>query len=283
MVTLVGAAAVVALVAADAQPVLRGAPLVILTVSAAIQICRELAVGLAPRKIYVSTPVTNFVAAIVVTLVLYFARWAKWSVFLELLDVVLLSLFTLVFAAALTTDAKVHGWRQGLRDLGLSLLLPTVIGAAFGCAGLVQAGGAGAPSAAGSFRLALVVAAAWTGSGLAARLERGGSGTSVAALVQVAAAAGVTLAGGVGARLLTPGPALALGVAVGLAAWVGRRAFGALQRWCGAERLWCDLPYHLRWLQPLYERLFRGGAVDYTGMLVPVLPVAWLVCRCCVR
>lgn len=263
-----------AAMACDPLPVLHGCVLVGLVLLASVQLERELAVALALKQIHLSTTVMDLVGPIAALHVIYLARWARYSTALELLGVVLVSLFMLVLVAALTTDVKIHGWRQGLRDLALSLVLPTLAGAALGSAAIVQAWHTGRPET-GAVRLALVLAAAWTGSGVMGALA---TSPVAGALGCVGGALVVLLGGSLALHQGAPGPAAALGVAVGLGTWAGRLALARLKAWSGLSRWRAPLLEHLRFFQPLCDSLYAGGAMDYVGPLLLALPAAAAVC-----
>jgi hypothetical protein len=278
---VLAALAIAGLLAVDAQPALRGLPLVLLMLAAVIQMGRELAVAAIRRGWHLSTPVMNFWSAIVVLHLIYFSRSASWSAALELTFTVLVALFTLVLVAALTTDYKAHGWLLGLRDVVVSLLVSTLLSLGLGCAAWLQAGSAHLATPDGSQRLAVLLLAVWAGAGLARLLETRGTDDPRPPATLPGLLARLLVGAAVAAAALKVGPAAgaAAGLAAAAAAWVGHKALDALARWCQTPRFLCPLPHQFAALQPLYNRLFDSGVLDYGGGLVAAYPVAWLVLR----
>ncbi|MBI5833173.1 MAG: hypothetical protein HZB16_12830 [Armatimonadetes bacterium] len=277
----------VALLAVDAVPVLHGAPMVLIGLMGVVQMGREIGAALARRSVHPSTPMMNFWGSIVFLHTLYFARSAQWSTAIEVINTVLIALFLLVLAAAVTTEAKFHGWVQGVRDLSLALGLPGFFGLAVGAGAAIQAGHEHRATAAGSALIAVVVAAAWLANGAAAVADRMGVGEAerparlpatmlglVARVVTMAVAMGI---GCVATKSLAPATALAAGAAGGVGGWLGHRLVDWAARWCEVDRFHGRLPSHVATVQGLYDRVFDGGLLDYAGSLLLALPAVLAV------
>lgn len=282
-----GAAAVVVLLAYDAEPRLRGWPLVLLGLLAAVQMSRELASALSHRQIHPSTPLMSFWAAICFLHMVYFARSRHYSAALELPNTILIALFLLVLVASLTTEARFSGWREGLRDLGLGLSLPGLFGLGLGAAAFLQAGAAHWPTALGSRLLAAFVAGCWLAEGAAAVADRlglpvEGRPLRVPATWRGLAArvATLTLVGAIASSVLgAPNlewAALA-GALAGVATWLARRAVDWLAALCAVDRFHGRLPTQISFFQGAYDRLYEGGLLDYAAGLVLALPTITLV------
>ena len=279
---------VVGFLALDAVPVLHGAPLVLIGLMGVVQMGREIGAALARRGVHPSTPMMNFWGSIVFLHVVYFARSAQWSTAIEVANTVLIALFLLVLAAAVTTEAKFQGWRQGVRDLGLALLVPGLFGLAIGAGAVVQAGHEHRATPAGAHLVAVVVAAAWLASAAAALADRAKlAGVERPARIAptglglVARVVTMALVMAVGCKLTASLPlatAALAGAVGGLAGWLGHHMVDRLAAICEVDRFHGRLPSYISALQGVYDRFFDGGLLDYAGGLLLVLPGVLLVC-----
>ncbi len=159
---LAAAAVILALLLLDLHPALHHAPLLLLVLAGAVQVGRELAHAYAVLGRYPSAPSMNFLTCIVVIHLAYFAQPVASSL-LELLGTVAVAMYTLVVVAAVSTDLKVHGRRQAVGYMLLSVAIPGVIGGGLSAAFFVESTFGGAPTAAGCRLVALLVAATWLG------------------------------------------------------------------------------------------------------------------------
>lgn len=278
---LVAGVVLLVLLALDAHPALHHAPLFALVLLAAVQIDRELAHAYASLGRYPSAPSMNFLTAIVVIHLAYFAQPVASSL-LELMGTIAVAMYTLVLVAAVGTDLKVHGGRPAAGYFVLSVVIPLVIGGGLSAAFYVQSTLGGAPSEAGSRLVALLVGATWLGMAVARLLRRReGAGLAVV-LVRVALPAAVVV---VGAFLLGLATDLgvvrvvAAGLATGCGTWLGCVAVDSFAGRCKIESFRWRLPSHVEFIQPLYNKLFAGGLTDYAAPLAFVMPLALLALR----
>ncbi len=274
------AAVIVALAAADAHPALRGAPLLVLTCCAAVQIDRELAHALAPKKLFPAAAVMNLLMPIVLLHAAYFRAGAE-SALLELLACFVLAMYVLVVVAALLADTKINGLLPALRDLALSHLIGLVVGGGLACAMFVQIARWPEVAAPGSALVAVILAAAWLGAGVEAWLRapaveapapgRPAADLAAVAVPLVALPAGVLVCSLAGD--FSVAHAAVLGLLVGVVGWVGRRGVERLQRFCEVRSFRFTLPHQIAFLQATYERTCRYGLTEYAAWLALVFPV----------
>ena len=270
--------AILVLVAFDAHAGLHHVPLILLVALGAVQCDRELANAFAALSRYPSAPSMNFLTAIVVIPLAYFAQPVASSL-LELLGTIAVAMYTLVVVAAVSTDFKVYGKRPAVGYLVLSIVIPLVIGGGLSCAFFVQSSFGGVPSPAGSLLVALVVGAAWSGMAVASRVVEGRVPVALArgllpVLVVVAGSYVLGLAAELGTVKL-----VALSLAVGLGTWWGSIVVASLARRCRIESFRWRLPSQVEFMQPFYNRLFAGGLTDYAAPLAFVLPLALFALR----
>ncbi|MCC7493615.1 MAG: hypothetical protein IT204_14770 [Fimbriimonadaceae bacterium] len=280
----IGAVLLLALCAADGVPALRGAPLLLVLLAASTQIARELAAAAARREQYLSAPVMEMVCCIVLGHVAYF-RCDLESPFLELVNAVVLSMFTLVLAAAVTTELKERQRGQWLPSLLLALLLPLLVAGGLAGALLLQVAGAGRVTPSGTALVVLLLGAAWLAQGLGAQLDglpqtaRYRRPTPRGRLVRVVlpavilAAAG---AAGAGGAAYSFGALAAAGLLMGLGLVVGQELLVRLAHWSDLDTLRANLPAQVAVCQGFYDRHFAGGATDYMLPLAPGFCLAWL-------
>lgn len=292
--------AVVAMVALDRYPAFHGAPLILLTCTAAILISREICAALAHRGQHPSGLLTGQVVALILLHVAYFRDGGQAELLL-LIATIVAAVLTLVLVAALQTDCKLYGLGAAFLFLLQGLAISLVVGAAFSFAILMPSLPAirahvPEPEAGlglGAGLVALVLAGAWLANGAAALVgrldprrrgsDRPGNGRPAPSVVSdLARVLTAVVVVAVGSPLLPRAAvplstALALGLLTGVAAGIGERAVRSLARHCGVDSFRHPLPRQLRLLQPLYDIALAGGLTDCAGGLVFVFPSAWLL------
>ncbi len=277
---LIAALVLAGLVAVDWRPELHGVPLLFFTMAAAVQVDRELAQVLARRRLYPPAPVMNFLSAILLAHVAYF-RTPTGSVFLELVNTVLVAMLLLVVVSAWAADIKMNGWMSCLANSALGCLIPAVVAGGLSAALLLQVHPHGRIGADGSVTVAILLLAAWAGLAVGRLADHAVDGYpaltagGLAArfvLPAVLGAAGL-LAAGHALRALAPAVGLGLGTLLGyaLVRWVANAA--------DVDHFKADLPPQVDFLQPFYNRWFRGGLTDYAAALAPAFALAWLAAR----
>lgn len=281
---LIAALVLAGLVAVDHRPELHGVPLIFFTMAAAVQVDRELAQVLARRRLYPPAPVMNFLSAILIAHVAYF-RTPAGSVFLELVNTVLVAMLLLVVVSAWAADVKMNGWMSCLTNSALGCLIPVVVAGGLSGALLLQVHPHGQIAPAGSLTVAILLLAAWAGLAVGRVADRAidgypaltAGGIAARALVPVVLAAGGLLVSGQAAagplRVLAPAVGLGLGTLLGyaLVRWVANAA--------DVDHFKADLPPQVDFLQPFYNRWYRGGLTDYAAALAPAFALAWVAAR----
>lgn len=282
---LVAGLLLVLLVVVDWMPALHGAPLLFMVLTAAIQIDRELAAALARREVYPSAPVMNFLTAIVVLHIAYF-RSPAGSTFLELVNTVVVAMFTLVVVAAVSAEVKERGLGQTVRHGLLAWAIPLVAGGGLGAALLVQTIFEQRVTPQGSALAAILLAAAWVGLGFGRRADRAREGypapTAAGRLVRLLVPAVLVTIGLASSGLAAELPvarAVVVGLGLGLGCLLGYEGVRALAGHCQIDTFRAGLPHQVSSLQPVYNRLFSGGLTDYAAAMIPAWPIAWLLLR----
>ena len=281
---VLGAVLVVALVAADAVPALRGAPLLFCLLAAALQIDRELAAALTPKWGDLAAPVMNLVTALVVLHLAYF-RSPTGSTLLELVNTVLLAFFVLVIVSAIGAELKQSGLIRCVGHTLAMLLLPLLTGGGLGFCLLLQTRYGAQVTREGTWLVAGLLAASWLGLGVGRTVEGRpvgyGGVTPAGHLARFGVGAAVALVvgfSGLGGHL-PPGAVVALAAAIGLGLVLGFELVRGVAALAEIDSFRYRLPHQIEAAQPVYDRLFVGGLVDYAGPLIPVWPLAWLALR----
>ncbi|MBI2302259.1 MAG: hypothetical protein HYU66_25430 [Armatimonadetes bacterium] len=295
---LVAAVVLVGLTAWNPSHAVPGLPLLLLALAAAVQSARELCAALSQRGIYPSTAVVSLLVAIALLHAAYF-RPGSSDEGLLLAGTIAVAILTLVLVAALQADLKLHGPGRCARDLLVSLLLTVVLGGGYGCALLLITERHFRDPAQGTALVAVAMLLTWLGAaaarlasgldprGRAADEEPGRARATVAGdLARVVAA----VLGGVAvvrlsalAAVFPAASAAMLGLLVGVSAALAGRAIEAVAARCRVTAFRAPLPHQIAAVQPLYDRLYAAGFVDYAGAFALVFPALYLWLGWCAR